>query len=404
MLYAFLLMVVDRSDLAVSNALFVACSIVPAILFGLPAGVAVDQLPRRPVLVGLNFARAIFAATLVVVDVSLAGIFAASLALWTMFQFFGPTESAALLDVTPPRRVAEGQSLSNLAGVLAQALGLVVLAPVLLKTVGPQPLFALCAAAGFDALLPRMDRHVAAPRRQASLRATLLDGWRGIRSDDVALRALSSDVLIGIGMSALVVIVPLYLSGVLDTAADNTAFVFAPAALGLVAGLRAAPALARRFGAGAATAGLLGFAICIAALGAIASLRTLINDVVPLDQAADLVRIPAPVLLAMIVSAPAGFASALVSVTTRSLLLTHTPPARRGQSIATTTLLGNVGALAPTLLVGIAADRFGVERVAVGIATALAIGAVAAWMAVKPEPARPGRAAASAVAGIAPTS
>ncbi|HEX5500603.1 MAG TPA: MFS transporter, partial [Thermomicrobiales bacterium] len=380
LLYAFLLMVADRSDRALSNALFVACSIVPAILFGLPAGVAVDRLPRRPVLVGLNFARAIFAATLVVVDVSLAGIFAASLALWTMFQFFGPAESAALLDLTPRRRVTEGQSLSNFAGSLAQALGLVVLAPVLLKTVGPRPLFAVCAAllviaTGFNALLPRMAGHIVAPRREASLRSTLLDGWRGIQSDDVTRRALYCDVLIGIGMSGLVVIVPLYLRGVLDTAADNTAFVFAPAALGLVAGLRMAPALARRFGAGAATAGLLGFACCIAALGAIEPLREMLNAVVPFDQAADLARIPAPVLLAMLVSVPAGFCSALVSVTTRALLLTHTPPKGRGQTIATTTLLGNAGALAPTLLAGVAADHFGVERVAVGIAAALAIGA-----------------------------
>ena len=206
-------------------------------------------------------------------------------------------------------------------------------------------------------------------------------------------------------MSGLVVIVPLYLRGVLDTAADNSAFVFAPAALGLVAGLRLAPGLARRFGAGAATTGLLGFAICIAALGAIGPLREMLNAVVPLDQAADLARIPAPVLLAMAISVPAGFFSALVSVTTRALLLTHTPPKGRGQTIATTTLLGNAGALAPTLLAGVAADRFGVERVAVGIAAALAIGAVGAWMAVKPLPLRADRSTPPSVpAGCVPTS
>jgi MFS family permease len=95
----------------------------------------------------------------------------------------------------------------------------------------------------------------------------------------------------------------------------------------------------------------------------------------------------------------------LVTVTTRALLLTHTPPKGRGQTIATTTLLGNAGALAPTLLAGVAADHFGVERVAVGIAAALALGAVAAWMAVKPWPAAAERAAPPvAPAGCVPTS
>ena len=41
---------------------------------------------------------------------------------------------------------------------------------------------------------------------------------------------------------------PLYLKGVLNTGAENTVFVFAPAALGLLIGLRAAPVLARAIG------------------------------------------------------------------------------------------------------------------------------------------------------------
>jgi len=41
LVYAFLLLVVDETASATFNSLFVICSILPAILFGLPAGVAV---------------------------------------------------------------------------------------------------------------------------------------------------------------------------------------------------------------------------------------------------------------------------------------------------------------------------------------------------------------------------
>jgi MFS family permease len=103
---------------------------------------------------------------------------------------------------------------------------------------------------------------------------------------------------------------------------------------------------------------------------------------------ADLVRIPALVLIVMMLSIPAGLCSSLVSVTARSLLLSHTPPARRGQTVATAALLGNVGALVPTLLAGVATDLFGVEPIAVAIAVAITLGALAARTVGRPMPVR----------------
>lgn len=394
LLYAFLLIVADRTDSATANSLFVICSILPSIAFGLPAGIVVDRLPHRPLLVTLNLLRFGFVAALVLWEPSLAGIFAATLGLWVIHQFYSPSESSALPVLVARDRFTAAQALSNLALTAAQLLGLVILAPLLLKTAGSRPLFAVCAAiffvaAGLVAMLPRLDSHLGTPRRRLSLRATLLDGWRGARADYVTFQALVNDVLIGIGVSALVVIMPLYLRRVLDTAAENTVFVFAPAALGLVVGLRFAPTVGRFVGEQrVVTAALLGFAACVGSLGFVQGLRRFLVDTagLPLDQVADLMNIPSLILVAMGLSVPAGFCSALVSVTARSMLLKHTPAFRRGQTIATTALLGNVGALAPTLLAGIATDLFGVEPIAVAIAVVLAAGSLAARSIVRPLP------------------
>ncbi len=394
LLYAFLLIVADQTDSATYNSLFVICSILPSIAFGLPAGIVVDILPRRPLLIALNAVRFVFAFVLITHEPSLPGIFAATLGFWTIHQFYSPSESAALTALVPRERYTSAQALSNLALTLAQLAGLVVLAPLLLRIAGPRALFATCAAlffvaAGLVAMLPPLDEHVvgASDRRRRSVATTLLDGWYGARADDVTYRALVNDVLIGIGMSALVVIMPLYLKRVLDTAAENTVFVFAPAAIGLVLGLRVAPWVGRTLGEQRiATAGLIGFAWCVGALGFVTPLRNfLVQDVrLPLNQVADLAGIPSLVVVAMLLSVPAGFCSALVSVTARSLLLTHTPASRRGQTIATTTLLGNVGALLPTLLAGLAADLFGVEPIAVAIAVVITLGAIAARTVARP--------------------
>lgn len=390
LLYALLILVVDRTNASIYSSLFVVCSILPATLFGLPGGLVVDTLPRRPLLIGLNFTRFLFVLSLVVQRPSLGGLFAATLGVWTIHQFYAPTESAALAELVPPDRYAAAQALANLALTLAQLVGLVILAPLLLKVADPRVLFAVCAtcylvAAMLAALLPRLDGHLTPSGRRLreahrprSIRAALLTGWRSIRADRYAYEALCDDVLVGIGMTSLVVIVPFYLERVLGTAKENTVFVFAPAALGLVVGLRTAPHLGRAVGdRRVATLGLVLFAASIAALGFAGPIHRFINHRLPFDALANWLSIPPLVILAMLCSIPAGFASALVGVAARSVLLARTVPARRGQVLATQALINNLAALGPTLLAGVATDRFGVQPVAVAVAALLAGGALA---------------------------
>jgi MFS family permease len=397
LVYGLLIIVVDRTDSSFFNSLFVISAILPALAFGLPAGVVVDSVPRRPLLVCLNVLRFVFALALVAQEPSLIGIFAASLGLWTIQQFYAPAESSLLPTLVPRGRLTAAQALSNLALALAQAIGLVLLAPVMLKTTGPTSLFGVCAAlfvisVVLVGLLPAAEDHLASrPRRQPArrLRELLASGWRIVRNDHVVYEVLTSDVMVGVGGSALVVITPLYLKGVLNTSAENTVFVFAPAALGLVLGLRLSPWIGRMVGPRrVATWGLMLFAACIAALGFVVPIHEfLIHGLgVPIDQIADTLHVPPLILIVMVISIPAGFASSVVSVSSRAVLLARTPAASRGQVIATQSLIQNVGALVPTLVAGIAADLIGVERVAIAIAALMAGGTIAALTKYRPVP------------------
>ena len=398
--YGLLIIIIDRTDASFFNSLFVICAILPSLAFGIPAGVAVDSLPRRPLLITLNLLRFAFALALVAREPSIPGIFAASLGIWTIHQFYSPAEASLLPSLVPRHRLTAAQALSNLALTLAQALGLVILAPLLLKTTGPPALFAMCGALFVVAtllvtLLPARDEHLRAigSRRPArSIRQALAVGWQTARSDTAIYEVITTDVLVGIGLSALVVIIPLYLKGVLNTAAENTVFVFAPAALGLLIGLRVSPTMVRFFGGQRiATWGLILFAACVAAFGFIAPIRAFLNETlgVPTDRVAEAVHVQPLVLIVMALSVPAGFASSVVSVSARSVILRRTPAAARGQVIATQSLIQNLGALIPTLLAGVAADIVGVERVAVAIAAMIAGGAIAALTKYRPVPVPP---------------
>lgn len=395
LMYGLLVLVVDTTDSSVYNSIFVVCSVIPAIIFGLPAGVAVDALPRRPLLVALNLLRFLFVLALVLRPPTLPGIFATTLAIWLIHQFYAPAESSTLASIVPRDRLVNGQALSNLALVIAQAVGVIAIAPLLLKTSDPRYLFAVCTALFLTAAglvlqikvgelkgqLAQMGRH------PDGIRATLLRGLRVTTSDRILFRVTAADVMVGIGLSALVVVAPIYLKRILNTASENTVFVFAPAAIGVLLGLKAAPWLGRYFGLRwVAVYGLALFALSIAAFGFLGDIHWLLVDTfnITIDRMANALHLPPLALLVMLFSIPAGFASSIVGVASRTITLERTPLAFRGQVIATQSLVQNLGALVPTMLAGIAADQLGVERVAVIIAGLILIGITVAFFVSRP--------------------
>ncbi|MDQ4045210.1 MAG: MFS transporter, partial [Chloroflexota bacterium] len=212
LLYAMLILVVDLSDRTIYSSLFVLCSIIPSLVFGLPAGVVVDAVPRRGLLVILNLLRFTFMLFIVsAAEPSLGDVFAATLGIWVIHQFYAPAEASVMGAIVPSRRYTSAQALFNLALTIAQALGLVLLAPLLLRAGGPRTVFAaaglLFMVAGLLAvLLPAVGRaekrHL---RSRLGVRDILAEGWRFAKGDRPTLEAILDDVLVGIGMSALVV-------------------------------------------------------------------------------------------------------------------------------------------------------------------------------------------------------
>lgn len=397
MLYALLILITDLTDASIYTSLFVICAIVPAILFGLPAGISVDSVSRVPLLVTLNFLRVLFVMALVDTDLSLVGIFAVALGLWTIHQFYSPAETALMASLVEKGMFPHAQSLSNFALSIAQFLGLIVVAPITLRVAGPSTLFALCGvlwiiSAVLVGLLPSRQNELTRNRRQqGTLRENLGNGWRLVRTDHAIYEVFIDDMLVGIGGSAIIVLMPLYLKGVLNTGAENTVFVFAPAALGLLIGLRVAPALNVSIGGRrTATGALILFSITIAMFGYINHVLTFLDDTLnlPIGEIAQRLGLAPIAFMVMLLSIPSGLATSIGSVSARSVMLARTPPEMRGQVIATQSLFQNIGALIPTLLAGIAADLLGVQRVAVAIAVLTAAGAVAALTIYRPPQAR----------------
>lgn len=388
LLYALMILVIDLSARSFAVSLFVACSNVASMSLGLPAGMVVDNISRRFMLTMLNVFRFAFMLAMVAIEPSLGSVFACTIAIWIIHQFYSPAEASLLADLVPRERYTEAQSLHNLALTISQGVGLAVLAPVALLIGGAELVFVLAGSlwlicGACTLLLPSIPVHSSAikGKRRRGFLQTLTAGLDFIKKDRPTLEAILHDVLVSVGMSTLVVIIPFYLERVLNTSKENTVFVFAPAAIGLVLGLRLAPWAARKIGERlAAFVAVTAFGACIFLLGFIQQTYWFMNDVLhlPLDQITDTLKISPMVLLTMIVSIPAGMAMSVVNVAARSILLHRTPGYVRGQVIASQGLIGNIVGLAPTLLAGIATDLFGVIPVAVGIAVLIIVGGILA--------------------------
>lgn len=111
-----------------SVGLVMAARIVPGFFFAAGAGVLIDRMDRKQVMVVTNCVRALVVATLPFVD-SVLGLVFASLVLEVATLFFSPAKEAAVPNLVPPEHLTTANSLSLAAayGTFPVASGLFAL-------------------------------------------------------------------------------------------------------------------------------------------------------------------------------------------------------------------------------------------------------------------------------------
>ena len=137
--YAMLVLVVRQSDSAIATGVFLLTIIGPAAMLGAIAGVAVDRLPRGLMLFAGNLLRGVLVFALIGAKASLPGIYLVALGFGVVNQFATPAESAVLPYIIRDRSYIAANSFINLGTLLAQVVGMLVLAPILLKTTNGDP-------------------------------------------------------------------------------------------------------------------------------------------------------------------------------------------------------------------------------------------------------------------------
>ncbi|MGQ9572552.1 MAG: MFS transporter [Dehalococcoidia bacterium] len=360
--FALLIVVVERTGSSIHSGLLIFSFLLPGVLTGLYAGMVADRSPKRLVMFLSQGLRAAGCVAFFIWGDSLWRLYLLILGFATVTQFNSPAESAAVPAIVPYQRLASANALLNLTSILAQGAGMLALAPLFMKTVGEKPLFIVTALlfagaafvvtslSGLESGAARRER----PAVSGGLTEEFKRAWRHIAQDSKVSSAVIQLTLATTAILVLATLLPHYLSEVLDTQVDNAAFVFAPAGIGLFAGLRVAPLVGQRVGnAQVVKTGFLLFLVCLASLGFVEELTDLMRDQAStFTDAIEWTGLSLEATVAMGLSIPLGFAFSLVGVAARAVLHERVPADMLGRVFAMQMVLGSLASIIPLFIVG----------------------------------------------------
>jgi MFS family permease len=372
MVYTMLILVVDATGRAFSASLFVVAYIAPSALLGTVSGVLVDRLPKGVVLAGTNAIRAALCILLAVSTGNIWMIYVIAVLFAVGSQFSSPAEAAALPAVVEPEEFTSANSLNNLAGLLSQVAGLMVLPAVFLKTVGPEALAVVCAvmflAAAFNFLLIE-GFGVAVSQVTMTIEDTrerFAEAWQRLTVDSVSYIAVVITVLANTTGLVVVTLLPRYSDKVLGISTENAIFVVAPAAIGIWLALRFVRNISGRispwWSIGGPYGGLVAGVILLAFVPGMASVVEGWN-VLGLFNPGPFGEGTARIIVTGALAAGLAFAFTFINVIGKSIVNERIPREMQGRVFAAQTVLTNLASIPPILLAGGFADAFGVAPV-----------------------------------------
>ncbi len=409
-LYTVLIVVVKRTESSMQSTLLVLAMTLPSVILGIPAGLVVDWLPKRALLLLVGLVRAGVCLALLQHGASLRDIYLLVLLFAAVGQLQGPAESAGLPGLVGRGRLGSANAYLILVTLAAQVTGMVIIAPAFLKTVGENPLYVLSGilfvlggltyarTSGLGA--PVEPEKAPSPPPEAPRRIGLWAGLEVIRRDRTIYLAMVELTLAAFLMKSLVVLTPHYAHDILHLAPDNSVFIATPAAVGALIGLALASLLAWFISPGRlVTAGLLIFIAGLVGLGYVYFAADAVQEHLRLNLSGleDRLGISSVVSMTMLLAVPLGLAFTVVSVGARTVFNRRSPPELQGRVFATQSALTDLASVPPLLIVGAVADLVGVRLVLLVAAGLCALLAVAARFA----PAGRRRPAAPPEGGIA---
>jgi hypothetical protein len=269
---------------AIQAGLLGTVYLLPSVLLGLYGGAVADALPKRVALAGAYVGMGILTlAVAFVLGSDFGPLLLVLFVVRILHQVSQPSEASAIPLVATTEELAGATSMLGLVSSMADLLGKALLAPLIVRAFGVDPvtimagmLFLLSASRVFDLRLsPRPDT---VREGEQVVQGTTMGVVRWLLAERavmwmLVLAALASTINVVLGMLG-----PQYVSEVLGVDPANTLYVFAPAPIGLLLALAFAPQLIRSFGERPiAVIGFVFVSTAVTALGLVSPMTDLLG-------------------------------------------------------------------------------------------------------------------------------
>jgi len=353
----------------------------PAVLLSALAGVVVDRVPKKSILVWSNALRVLTGVALAFLasyllshklneTIFLLEIYALVFAASAIGQFFAPAEGATIPLLVSTDNLLPANSLFTLTFTASQILGLVVLAPLGVKTLGIAGSLWVAAVMYLGATIlvsllprdqPKRENHIIGLSTLRGAWDEIREGWHFAISHRAILIALLQLALVSTLTMIMAELAPGFATRVLGMQPEDATYIFWPAGVGILA----ASILIGRYGNRVpreilATAGMLGMGLALAGLAWTASGRR------PFDQPL-FVGHPESILttavMVMFFALVVGMSMAMINIPAQTIVQERSSDAVRGRVLAVQFALSNALGIPPLLFVGNLADTFGIPRV-----------------------------------------
>lgn len=389
--YVELLMIARLTNSTGHVGLMILAFTLPAVLFSAVAGVVVDRLPKRRILIYSNVLRVALAVSYIWALGNLNGrplltwVYAVTFLTSAIAQFFAPAEGALIPLIVGKRRLITANSLFNLTMTGSQVFGLLILFPVVIK-VGDRVLgrgngiefsFGLVAimyatAAWLvrrlpsDTTLQPFDAEEVTEVAEGAIRRAWIELRAGLRfvrdTPTLWVPIVNLSMTASISM-ILAMVAPQFAKEILRVSQEDAIYIFAPAGVGMLLGTFLIP----RFAQGVrrellSSSGLVTQGVALLLLGLIAAYW---------------VGSTGMTLATMSVAMLIGLAFAMIGIPAQTMLQERTPHDKRGRVFSTQYFIANLFSIPIMLFAGTLADRLGIPPIIV--VTAAVVLLIALW-------------------------
>ena len=387
LIYGLFIAVVTRQESSLATSAFVLASVVPSIVLSVPGGLFADLTPNKASLLGTMLLRMLLVLLFFNLGGGIGYVIGLTFLVWSVYQFFAPSESAAVLALVPRERLPHASSLVQAVSLVSQLVGAGIVAPLAVRFLGTDGLYVIVllmftASFVLFALIPNLSAEQERDAKRLSPWRALPVGLRTIKADPNLSTITLIRILQDTGMLSFIVIAPVFIEDILGTSASNAIYIALPAAIGLAFGLLIAPLLLTVIPS--RWLALCGFVMFTGALVILPFIDVIAPELTqrlgPFRDLQEFLNLSDAITATMLLLPGAGLGVSFVQVSSRTEVYRRSPPGVIAQVFSTQSAIASIAALIPTFVVGLMLDLLPVEIVLEAVALSLVTLALVAWL------------------------